>query len=231
MRVWRLGCARAAAAAGVSVRSWMAGPGGTRLLAFCGVAGPVLFTAAWMASSLRQTGYSAAKVQLSGLAAMNARDPQIMIAGFIGLGVCSVAFGAALDRVAVTGSAGPWLVKSAGVATVAAGLFRRDHMLLVGPGFAGESWHNQVHDLVSGVGYAAMIAAPLVLARPFRHDPDWVALSRPLAVLALISTAAVVLFASRAVEPWNATVQRVAISLPLAAGMLMAARMLSLRPA
>jgi hypothetical membrane protein len=214
----------------LSRQNWLAGPGGTRLLAWCGIAGPAAFTAAWVASSLRQTGYSAGKVQLSGLAAMDARDPQIMIAGFIVLGVCSVAFSAALGRVAAAGPAGPWLVKSAGAATVAAGLFRRDHMLLAGPGFAGESWHNQVHDLVSGIAYAAMIATPLVLARRFRGDPDWAPLSRPLQVLALISAAALALFASRAVEPWNGVVQRVAVTLPLMVVVLVTARMLALRP-
>ena len=197
-----------------------------RLLASCGIAGPVLFTAAWVASSLLQTGHSAGAIQLSGLAAMDARDPQIMMAGFIGLGACSVAFGTALGRLPAAGSAGPWLVKAAGVATVAAGLFRRDHLLLTGPGFAGESWHNQVHDLVSAAAYAAMIAAPLVLARSFRGDPDWAGLSRPLQVLALVSAAALALFASGAVQPWNGTVQRVAVTLPLAAEVLIAARML-----
>jgi hypothetical protein len=169
-------------------------------------------------------------VQLSGLAAMDARDPQIMMAGFIVLGGCSIAFGAALGRVAAVGSAEPWLIKTAGATTVAAGLFRRDHMLLVGPGFAGESWHNQVHDLVSGVAYAAMIATPLMLARRFRGDPDWAGLSRPLQGLALTSAAALALFASRAAAPSNGTVQRVAVTLALAAVTLVAARMLSLRP-
>ena len=70
------------------------------------MAGPAAFTAAWVASSLRQTGYSATRVQLSGLAAMDARDPQIMMAGFIALGACSIAFGAALGQLAVPGSAG-----------------------------------------------------------------------------------------------------------------------------
>jgi Protein of unknown function (DUF998) len=198
-----------------------------RLLASCGIAGPVVFTAAWVASSLLQTGHSAGAVQLSGLAAMDARDPQIMMAGFIGLGACSVAFGAALRRVPAAGTAGPWLVTAAGVAAVAAGVFRRDHLLLTGPGFTGESWHNQVHDLVSGAAYAAMIAAPLLLARSFRRDPDWAGLSRPLQVLALVSAAALALFASRALDPWNGTVQRVAVTLPLTAEVLIAVRMLT----
>jgi Protein of unknown function (DUF998) len=198
-----------------------------RVLASCGIAGPVVFTAAWVASSLLQTGHPVTEVQLSGLAAMDARYPQIMMAGFAGLGVCSIALGAAVGRVTPPGSAGPWLIASAGVATVAAGLFRRDHLLLTGPGFAGESWHNQVHDVVSGVAYLAMIATPLALGRDLRHDPDLAGLRRPLQVLALASAVALALFASRAVDPWNGAVQRVAVTLPLAAEALIAARMLT----
>ena len=164
---------------------------------------------------LRQPGYSAGQVQISGLAAMDARDPQIMMAGFVGLGVCSVAFGAALGRVAAAGRAGPWLITTAGAAVVAAGLFRRDHMLLTGPGFGGESWHNQVHDVVSSVAYGAMVAAPLVLARRLRGDPGWGRLSGPLLAIGLGSAVTLAVFASRAVEPWNPVIQRVAVALPL----------------
>jgi hypothetical protein len=153
-----------------------------------------------------------------------------MIAGFLGLGLSSIAFGSALDRVAA-GSAGPWLVRAAGAATVAAGLFRRDHMLLTGPGFAGESWHNQAHDVVADIAYLTMIAAPIVLARRLRREPRWLAPSRVIQLLALGSAAALVIFASRAVEPWNGTVQRIAVSLPLAAEALIAVRMLLPSPA
>src|SRR5215472_718165 len=64
--------------------------------AAAGIAGPAAFTGAWIASSLRQTGYPAAEIQLSGLAAPDARDPWIMVAGFVVLGGCTVAFGTAL---------------------------------------------------------------------------------------------------------------------------------------
>jgi len=192
--------------------------------------GPVLFTAAWVVSSLRQTGHSATEVQLSGLAADDARDSQIMVAGFVVLGVCSIAFGIALRRALAPRAAGAWLVIAAGAAAVGAGLFRRDHLLLAGPGFTGESWHNQVHDVVSGVAYGAMLAAPLLLARRFRDHPDWAVVSRPVLVLALGSAVALVVFASRVVEPWNGVVQRVALTLALGTEVLTAARMLT-RPA
>jgi Protein of unknown function (DUF998) len=199
-----------------------------RLAAYGGVAGPVLFTAAWVVSSLRQAGHPATGVQLSGLAAEDARGPQLITTAFMVLGSCSIGLGAALSRVAAPRSAGPWLVMAAGAATAAAGVFRRDHMLLTGPGFAGESWHNQVHDVVSGVAYGAMLAAPLVLGRRFRADPDWAVLARPVQVLALACAVAMAVFASRAVEPWNGVVQRVAITLALTAEILVAARLLTL---
>jgi Protein of unknown function (DUF998) len=107
-------------------------------------------------------------------------------------------------------------------------LFRRDHLLLAGPGFAGESWHNQVHDVVSGVAYGAMLAAPLLLARRWRDDPDWAPVSRPVQGLALVSAAALALYASRIAGPCNGVVQRIAVSLALTAEILIAVRMLTL---
>jgi Protein of unknown function (DUF998) len=199
----------------------------SKLAAWGGIAGPLLFTAAWVVSSLRQAGQPAAAVQLSGLAAADARDRQIMTAAFVVLGVCTIGLGAALRRVAGLRLAGPWLVMAAGAATVAAGVFPRDQMLLTGPGFAGESWHNQVHDVVSGVAYTAMLAAPLVLARRFRADPDWAGLTRPVRVLALASAAAMAVFAFRAAAPWDGVVQRAAITLALAVEFLVAARLLT----
>jgi hypothetical protein len=227
-------------------------------LACGGVAGPVLFTAAWVISSLRQAGHPPAQVQLSGLAAMDARDPQIMIAGFAALGVGTLALAAALWRLPAPpageaappageavppageaapppggssglprpGRAGPALLGCAGAAALAAGVFRRDHLLLSGPGFAGESWHNQVHDVASGAGYAAMILAPLVLAREFGRQPGWRPLARPVAVLALATAGLLAVFGSRWLAGWDGVLQRAAVTLALAAEVLIAARLL-----
>jgi hypothetical protein len=117
---------------------------------------------------------------------------------------------------------------AAGAAAVAAGVFRRDHLLLTGPGFTGESWHNQVHDVASGVAYGAMLAAPLVLGRRFRQDPGWAPISRPVLVLALGSAAALAVFASQVAETADGTLQRAAVTLALAAEALIAVRMLTL---
>ena len=201
-----------------------------RLAAVAGIAGPVLFTLAWVAGSLRQGGHGAAQVQLSGLAAEDAREPQLMIAAFVLLGGCSIGFGAALRWVTAPRTAGAWLVMTAGAATAAAGVFRRDHLLLTGPGFAGESWHNQVHDVVSAVAYGAMVAAPLALGHELRGKPGWAPVARAVQALALASLAVLAVFASRAAQPWDGVLQRVAVTLALAAEVLLAARMLTLPP-
>jgi hypothetical protein len=189
-----------------------------RLGAATGIVGPVAFTGAWIVASLRQTGHSAVAVQLSGLAAPDARDPGIMIAGFVALGACTVAFGGSLHR-ALGGSGpsasprrawlgarvdgprlrrvrleprrsdfgppraglGPRLIQCAGALTIAAGLLRRDHMMLGSPGAAvGESWHNHAHDLVSSIIYVTLVVAPLLLAVRFRGDARWQRLWVPL---------------------------------------------------
>ncbi len=72
---------------------------GGKLAACAGVVGLVLFTG-WVVSSLRQAGHPAAGVQLSGLAAEDARDPQLMMATFVVPGACPIGFGAALRKVA-----------------------------------------------------------------------------------------------------------------------------------
>jgi len=139
-----------------------------------GIAGPAVFTGAWIAGSLRQTGHPAAEIQLSGLAAPDARDPWIMLTGFLVLGGCTVALGAALnDALGGRDHAGlaPRLVQGAGVLTVAAGLLRRDHMLLHAPGGPGASWRNNAHDAISGLIYASLVLAQLALARRFRRNP------------------------------------------------------------
>ncbi len=211
-----------------------------RLGAAAGIAGPTAFTVAWIVSSLLQTGHPAAEIQISGLAAPDARDAWIMIAGFLVLGGCSVAFGAALHH-ALGGRAragvAPRLIQGAGLATIAAGLLRRDHMLLT-PGSV--SWHNHAHDVISAAIYVDLVAAQLLLAARFGRDPGhpsgpgevegqdrrswgpW----RPWLLASAGATAAVlVAFAADTSAADAGVLQRVAVTIPLAAVAAIAARL------
>jgi hypothetical membrane protein len=195
-------------------RTWLAA--GT----MAGVAGPSAFTAAWIIASLRQPGYPITQVQISGLAAPGARDPWIMIAGFLVLGGSLIVFGLALRRRLGEARPAPLLIEVAGALTLAAGLLRRDHMLLsAGP----ESWHNQAHNVVSAVLYLLLIVVPLTLAWRLREEPRWRPLAGLLAVAAVASGAILVIFVSGAAAPWDGTLQRLGVSLPLA-GLIAVAR-------
>ncbi len=80
-----------------------------------GVAGPAVFTGAWIVSSLLQTGHRAVDLQISGLAAPDARDPWIMIAGFV---LAQPLLAARFGRDREWRAWRPWLLASAGVTTV-----------------------------------------------------------------------------------------------------------------
>jgi uncharacterized protein DUF998 len=206
--------------------------------AAAGIVGPAVFTGAWIVGSLRQTGHPATAIQISGLAAADARDPWIMITGFLVLGGCGVAFGAALhEALGGSGRAGPAprLIQGAGVLTIAAGLLRRDHMLLTSGGI---SWHNHAHDVISAVLYADLVLVQLLLAVRFGRDPQWKGCQGwqgskgwrrwRLWLLAsgIASAAVLVVFAAGTFSPDAGLVQRVAVSIPLAALAAIAARLL-----
>jgi Protein of unknown function (DUF998) len=211
---------------------------GKRAAVAAGITGPTVFTCAWIASSLRQTGHAAAEIQLSGLAAPDARDPWIMVTGFLVLGGCTVAFGAALhDALGGRGRAGPAprLIQGAGLLTIGAGLLSRDHMLLT-PG--NVSWHNHAHDVVSALIYADLVVAQVLLALRFGREPvrpgapddpaswDWRPW-RPWLLASAGATAAVLIAFAAGTSTANAGIlQRAAVSIPLTAIAAVAVRLL-----
>jgi hypothetical protein len=194
------------------VRRWF------RLRALGGIVGPAAFTAAWAVSTARQDGYSIKDEHISGLAAPDARDPAVMIAGFLVLGAGTIAAGSAIED-ALGGweraGWGPRLIQVSGMAGLLAGVLRRDRMLLSPPdGIEGQSWRNDGHDVAAGVVYLCLVAAPIALAARFRDDPVWGQLITPAVVASAMTLAALAVFASQRLEPWNGIVQRAMVTLP-----------------
>jgi hypothetical protein len=215
-----------------------------RVGAAAGIVGPAVFTSAWIVSSWRQIGHPAADLQISGLAAEDARDPWIMITGFLVLGGCGVAFGASLrerfvdrgrlvdrERLVDRGRLGrragsaPGLIQAAGILTIAAGLLRRDHVLLT----AGDvSWHNHAHDVVSALIYADLVLAQALLAARFGGDATehgWRAWRPWLLASAGVTAALLIAYAADTSGPLAGIVQRAAVTVPLAAMAAIAARL------
>jgi hypothetical protein len=187
-----------------------------------GIVGPAAFTGAWIAGSLRQTGHPAAEIQISGLAAPDARDPWLMVAGFVVLGGCTVVFGTAL-RAVVSGSLVPRLIQGAGLLTIAAGLLRRDRMLLA-PGSV--SWHNHAHDVISAVIYVDLVVAQVLLAERFGRDPQWRPWRPWVLASGLVTGSVLVAFAADTSAPGAGVLQRVAVTTPLAVIAAISARLL-----
>jgi len=61
-----------------------------------------------------------------------------------------------------------------------------------------------------------------------RGDPDWAVLGRPVQALALLGAPALAVFASRIAQQYYPVIQRIAVTLPLTAEILLAGRMLTL---
>jgi len=192
-----------------------------RVRPLAGVAGAVVFTAAWVAGSLRQTGHGVLSVQLSGLAADDARDPWIMITGFVVLGACTVLFGQELAA-ELHGGLGPRLIQLAGVLAIAVGLLRRDHVELT---TGADSWHNQAHNIVSLVLYGDLVLAQLLLARRFGAVPAWRAWRPYLAASGIATGVALAVFVPNITSPSGGVLQRVAVSIPLLAVTAMAVQL------
>ena len=88
------------------------------------------------------------------------------------------------------------------------------------------SWHNHAHDVISAAIYVDLVAAQLLLAGRFGRDPRWKPW-RPWLLAGAAATAAVLIaFAGETSAPAAGILQRVAVTIPLAAITAIAVRLL-----
>ncbi|MCD6021872.1 MAG: hypothetical protein K0R20_1582 [Actinomycetia bacterium] len=198
----------------------------------CGVLGPVAFTAAWLMAQRRQDEYQVRHEHISGLAARDATDPHVMTAGFAALGVSTIVFASALERrLGQRAGIGPALIGVAGLATIAAGAFRRDRRSnFPAPGEPeGQSWVNDVHDAAAVLGGMAGTVGLVALAPALARDPVLGDLAKPALSAAGASAGISAWFLRDVVRPGNGLLQRVNVTIPLVFMVRLALRMLSKR--
>jgi Protein of unknown function (DUF998) len=207
-----------------------------RVEALAGIVGPAAFTTAWIVSGIRQDGYPVAHEHISGLAAHDADDPTLMIAGFTVLGAGTIAFAIALRR-ALGGrrgaGLGPVLLAAGGAAGLAAGFLRRDTFLLNPPDRPDDyrqSWHNDGHDLSAGVIYATSVLAPGALAWRFHRDEAWADLVPGAVASSAASLVLMAIFATDVDRRFNGLLQRLMVTVPQAFMALLALRVLRSEP-
>ncbi len=194
-----------------------------RLLGMLGVAGPILFTLAWLAGWVAQEDdYSPRHEDISALAALDAQHAWIMIAGLLTVGICVSAlalglFGAIRDG--LSARVGPAILLLVGLGFVTVGLMRNDcssELEACAAKFkAGDvSWHHKAHDGISGVMFLLIIAAQLIFARAFRTDARWSSLRRFSLATGALTFALAVLFGAEIFDDSNGLVQRIFVAVP-----------------
>jgi hypothetical protein len=192
-----------------------------KLATAAGIFGPAAFTVAFTTSERRQDGYSIRDEHISGLAAPDARNPEMLLTGFLVMGASTVAFATALRQRlgGRRGGIGPILLALSGAGAIGAGLLRRDRMLLHPPDQPEDyqqSWKNNGHDISAGVIYSTSVAAPVFLFRHLRRDPRLAPLA-PIGIAASATSLGLMLYFSTQVDrQGNGVVQRVMVSLPMA---------------
>jgi hypothetical membrane protein len=195
-----------------------------RLAGTLAVAGPIVFSAAWLVAWAVQDEYSPRHEDISALAALDANQPWIMVTGFLALGLGTALLGLGLGRASALAGGfsallGALLVTVAGVGILLAGLARNDCSselaACAARADAGDvSWHHELHDLVSLVVFLALVAAQLVLARAFGRDARWQDLRTYSIVSGALTFALLVLYGSGAIGDSNGLVQRIFTAVP-----------------
>ena len=152
---------------------------GNATTAIGGIAGPVLFVAAWVLAGLLEPGYSPVEGAVSRLAAEGASTRPVMTAGLAGLALGMLLFAAAL-RASLAGPA--WTAAFAtglltlGVAAVPLGRTPAT---------------DDLHAAFAVAAYAALVATPLLAARPLAAGrPRFARLSLAVAVASGVCLAA-----------------------------------------
>jgi len=204
-----------------------------RLATAAGIVGPAAFTAAWLISGTRQPPeYSHRHEHISGLAAQDARNPEILTAGFVEMGFATMAFAVAL-RQRLGGrraGLGPILLGLTGLGAIGAGIFPRDRMLLHPPDQPDDyrqTWKNDGHDASAGLIYVSSVAAPIFLYKHLRNDPQLAPMAPIGIALSAASLGLMAFFAAEVDRPHNGLVQRAMVSLPMGFMSAMAVRMLT----
>ncbi len=137
--------------------------GFVRVAAIAAIIGLGSYVGGWLIAGWVRAGYDPREQAISELFELGASwaSRGWIVAGLLLSGVALIAFGPALDRgLPGTGRLGPLLVVTAGVFTV----------LVVGapcspgcPGI-GTAWNDTAHTITAGLGYVALVLAPLAFA-------------------------------------------------------------------
>lgn len=197
-----------------------------RLLAICGIIGPIFYTIVVITLGLLQPSYNHFTQSMSELGAVGAPNAITMnIAGFILLGLLMIAFAFGLHHGISDGKGskiGPALVAVSGAALVMTGIFPCD------PGCVDVSMVGITHSIFAMIAALAMILAPLSIFQRLKKDSRWQGYLVYSLVTVVVALALSAVYGFNVFEPWKGALQRVSMGVPLLWVEVMAIRLLRL---
>lgn len=201
-----------------------------RILAICGVIGPILFIMVIFIFGLIRPGYNPVRQHISELGEVGAPNGiAFNMAAFLLLGLLMIAFAFGLQHGISEGKGSklvPILIAVSGVGWVGASFFRCD------AGCVNESVTGMMHDLTAIIPLFGMLMAPLAISPRLKKDSRWQSyrpFSLIMGALAVIFTT--VMFSTAvfpALEPYRGLIQRLTFYTPLLWMEVMAIRLLRL---
>ena len=200
----------------------------TRVLAICGIVGPIQFIVVVLVFGLLRPAYDPIRQYMSEMGQVGAPNAigYNMPAFLLGLLIIAFAFG--LHRGISEGKGSklvPILMVVSGVGWVGASFFHCD------PGCANESVTGKMHDLTGIIAGPPLMIAPLAILPRLKKDNRWRSY-RPFSLI--MGALAVMLFAVMftgevlALEPYRGLLQRLTFFTPLLWMAVMAIRLLRL---
>lgn len=197
-----------------------------RLLAICGIVGPILYTIVLIIVGFLRPGYNHITQVMSELGEVGGPNAIVMnIAGFTLLGLLMIAFAFGLDRGISEGKGwkvGPALVALAGAGFVVVGFFQCD------PGCVIVSSTGVMHVVSAAVSGYAMIFANLIISLRLKNDSRWQGYWLYSVATCILTVVFSFLFNSVVFESWIGALQRIALGIQLLWMEVMAIQLLRL---
>ncbi|MFC1976636.1 DUF998 domain-containing protein [Chloroflexota bacterium] len=201
----------------------------TRLLAICGIVGPIQFIVVILVFGLLRPGYDPIRQYMSELGAVGAPNAIAFILPEFLLGLMMIAFAFGLHRGINEGKGSklvPILIAVSGVGWLGASIFRCD------VGCVNVSVTGTMHGLFGMFAVPPLLIAPLAILPRLKKDNRWQSY-RPFSLImgALAVPFFCVMFSaevSPALEPYRGLIQRLTFYTPLLWTEVMAIRLLRL---
>jgi len=198
-----------------------------RLLAICGIIGPILYTIVVFTLGVLRPGYCHRAQFLSELGEAGAPNAIIMnTAGFLLLGILLIAFAFGLHRGINEGKGskiGPALIAWEGGGYVAVAFFPCD------PGCVPVSFSGMMHAWISWIFLGAgEILAPFFIAKRFKNDSRWKKYRLYTLATGVVLVVFGVMFAFNMIKGWTGAIQRIEAGMSLLWVEIMAIKLLRL---